>query len=394
MWLGDRRGTEDSLYARKGPKTDMGYALATLWYERQRFLPGVLAVAFSALLIALQCGLLLGLFSITSMPIDHTRADIWMGAPSVLSIDLGRPINTSYLARVAAFPEVSQCEVYIEGFSYWGKPNGGSELCLVIGSRLEETSIGRVAQLTPELCARLSEPQSIVVDESDLKRLGISGVGEYVEVNGQRVHVVGLTEGCKSLAGPYVFCSVSTAQPLVRMQPFQATYVLARCHHRDEAAGVVHELRRKYDTISAFTSEDFSRRSRLHWLIKTKAGIALGCAAALGLLVGAVVTSQTLYAAVAGSLREYAVLRALGIPRWRMARMVMAQSLWVGLLGVAVALPASHGLAYLANVLTVTVLLPWWLQLGAASLTLVMALASGLLALRSLRLVEPALLLR
>jgi len=39
----------------------MSYSLATLWHERQRFLPGVLAVAFSALLIALQIGLLLGL---------------------------------------------------------------------------------------------------------------------------------------------------------------------------------------------------------------------------------------------------------------------------------------------------------------------------------------------
>src|SRR6516164_6446498 len=51
------------------------YSLATLWHERQRYLPGVLAVAFSALLIALQCGLLLGLFAITSIPIDHTAAD-------------------------------------------------------------------------------------------------------------------------------------------------------------------------------------------------------------------------------------------------------------------------------------------------------------------------------
>ena len=37
----------------------MSYALTTLWYERQRYLPGVLAVGFSALLIALQAGLLL-----------------------------------------------------------------------------------------------------------------------------------------------------------------------------------------------------------------------------------------------------------------------------------------------------------------------------------------------
>jgi len=122
----------------------MTYSLATLWYERQRYLPGVLAVSFSALLIALQCGLLLGLFSITSLPIDNTRADLWMGAPAVLSVDLGRPISSSYLARVAAFPEVAETEVYVQGFSYWCKPSGSTELCLVIGSRLEPDSLGGV----------------------------------------------------------------------------------------------------------------------------------------------------------------------------------------------------------------------------------------------------------
>jgi putative ABC transport system permease protein len=365
-----------------------------LWYERQRYLPGVLAVAFSALLIVLQCGLLLGLFSITSMPIDHTRADIWMGAPSVLSVDLGRPISTSYLGRVAVYPQVAESEIYIEGFTYWVKPNGGSELCLVIGSRLDEDSLGRVRELTPELCSLLTEPDSVVVDDSDLGRLGIAGVRETVEVNGRRVRVVGLTHGCKSLAGPYVFCSVSTAQPLVRMTPHQSTYILARCYDRVNAPHVVKQLRGEYNTISAFTSEEFSLRSKLHWLTKTKAGLAMGYAAVLGLLVGAVVTSQTLYAAVAASLREYAVLRALGIPRWRMAVMVMQQSFWVGILGIAVGLPVSHVLAGLANALTVTVELPWWLQAGAAGVTLAMALISGLLALRSLKLVEPALLLR
>jgi putative ABC transport system permease protein len=39
-------------------------------------------------------------------------------------------------------------------------------------------------------------------------------------------------------------------------------------------------------------------------------------------------------------------------------------------------------------------MLPWWLLAGATVVTLVMALSSGLLALRSLRLVEPATLLR
>ena len=70
----------------------MLYTLATLWHERQRYIPGVLAVAFSALLIALQCGLLLGLLSITSIPIDYTRADIWIGSQDILSVDLGHKL--------------------------------------------------------------------------------------------------------------------------------------------------------------------------------------------------------------------------------------------------------------------------------------------------------------
>src|SRR5712692_10632425 len=117
-------------------ETTMSYALITLWYERQRYLPGVLAVAFSALLIALQCGLLLGLFSITSLPIDHNKAQLWMGAARVLSVDLGKPIPESYFTRLASQPGVERTEIYYQGFCYWSKPDGGQELCMIIGSSL------------------------------------------------------------------------------------------------------------------------------------------------------------------------------------------------------------------------------------------------------------------
>src|SRR5262245_60582523 len=127
----------------------MSYALATLWHERQRFLPGVLAVAFSALLIALQCGLLLGLFSITSIPIDNSNADIWVSHPQVPSVDLGRPIPDSLLSYLS-YPEIEHTEVYIVGFGYWYKPTGGLELCLIIGSRLEPDSLGALNALTPQ----------------------------------------------------------------------------------------------------------------------------------------------------------------------------------------------------------------------------------------------------
>jgi putative ABC transport system permease protein len=208
-----------------------------------------------------------------------------------------------------------------------------------------------------------------------------------------RVRVVSLVHGLKSIAGPYVFCSIDTARRLLGLLSNQTSYVLAKLKDPNDAPKVVKRLN-GYENMSAFTSEEFSRRSQWHWLLRTKAGIALGYAALLGLLVGGVVTSQTLFAATAASAREYAVLRALGIPRWRMALTVIAQSFWVGLAGIALALPTVFGLARLADFLGANVLLPAWLMSGAAVVTMVVALLSGLFALRSLRLVEPAMLLR
>jgi len=72
----------------------------------------------------------------------------------------------------------------------------------------------------------------------------------------------------------------------------------------------------QYPDMTATSGPEFSLRTRRHWLMRTKAGIALGCTAVLGLLVGAVVASQALYAATVASQREYAVLRAAdaGVP--------------------------------------------------------------------------------
>lgn len=374
----------------------MSYALATLWHERQRFLPGILAVGFSALLIALQCGLLLGLFSITSIPIDMSRADIWVGHPKVPSVDLGGPIPEAWMSYLA-MPEIESVEPFLEGFGYWNKPNGGKELCLVIGSRLGPGALGVIKQLTAEDRVLLGEPGNVVVDEGEFDRLGITKVGQTAEIIGKRVRVVGTVRGLRSLAGPYVFCSLDTARELLHPPAGQVTFLLAKCHNKEDAPKVVARLRQgPYENkLEPFTAQAFSLQSRWHWLTKTKAGIALGLAAGLGLLVGAVVTYQTLYAATAASLKEYAVLRALGIPRWRMALTVMAQSFWVGLFGILLATPVIFGLAEVGtNSFAVKVLLPWELLVSAFVITMATALIAGLLALRSLRLIEPANLLR
>jgi putative ABC transport system permease protein len=329
------------------------YALAMLWRGKHRFVPAVVAVAFSALLLNLQCGLLLGIFALTSIPIDQSRADIWMGSPRLLSVDLGEPMRESILGRLAAQPEVVRAEPYVLDFRHWYKPGGGRELCLVVGCRLGPDSLGAVDRLTPADRGLLQEPGAVVVDSSDLERLGIEGIGARAEVGKHAVRVVGLTHGLGSLTGPYVFCSLPTARILLSHGPAtpsdQITYVLAECRSPEHVPAVVARLRGEYPEVSTFTRDEFSLRSRLHWLLRTKAGLAMGFAAVLGLIIGSVVTSQTLRSAILASLRELAVLRAMGIPRRRIAGLVLAQSFWIGLVGVLLGFLVVHGAEYAAT---------------------------------------------
>jgi putative ABC transport system permease protein len=356
----------------------------------------VLAVAFSAVLIALQCGLLLGLFKITSIPIDNTTAGVWIGSTDVQSVDLGKPIPASYMTRVAGMPGVTGVELYIGNFANFAKPAGGTELCFLLGSNLDDDSMGAPVILTHEQRVLLTQPDSIIIDESDTKRLNVR-VGEKAKINGKDVRVVGTVKGLRSLAAPWVFCSVHTARHLMGflLPSDHVTYILVRCDSPQSARNVAKELRDKYNSdMGAFTAEEFSLRSRLYWLFRTKAGIAIGYAALLGLFVGAVITAQTLYSATTANAKEFAILLALGIPRWRISGMVLAQSFWVGLIGVTLAYPTCLALQYAARQIGADVDLRWEILAGTAALTVGMSLAAGIVALRSVRQIEPMSLLR
>jgi putative ABC transport system permease protein len=336
----------------------------------------------------------LGIYAATSLPVDHAAADVWVTAPRVACVDAGLNFSEGHLARVAAVPEVTRVEPLLLGHGSWVRPDGTREVCIIVGSLLRKGSLGAVRELTDAQRALLAEPGAVVLDQADRSRLGVRKVGDTAEVAGQRVRVVGWVSGLKGLNGPLVLCSLDTARRLLGVLPEQTTYLLARCRSPGDAPAVAQRLGHAA-AMSAYTRAEFSLRTRLHWLTETPGGLATVLMAALALLVGAVVTRQALYAATVASVREYALLRALGIRRRRIATFVLGQSLGVGLVGVALALPLIAGLGQVvALVVGVRLFLPWWLLGGFLSLTALMALLSGLATLRSLRLMDPVTLLR
>jgi putative ABC transport system permease protein len=371
----------------------MRYAVLTVWHEKRRFLGGVIAVAVSNVLITLMVGLVVGLFGLVSLPVDLSDADVWVTASGVPSCDLASLISRDWQNDLQMQPGVSGADEFIQSFAAWQKEGLGNVLVVVLGVNIDRASLGPIKELSREQIDLLSEEGAVVVDRGERQRLGIDRIGDLAEIYGHQVRVVGVTDNMGSITGPYVLCSLQTARAILELRPDQTTYLLGRCRSPDDLPGILARINGT-GKVSAYTKEQFSSMSRSYWLWTTKAGLGIGFMALISLAFGAMVTSQTLYAATVSAIKELALLRALGTPRWRLRRFVMEQAFLVGSFGVLVGVPASYAVAFLARAVGARTLSPLWLIVGTVILTLIMSLLAGLVALRSLRQTEPIQLLR
>ncbi|KLD66009.1 ABC transporter permease [Dyella japonica] len=373
-------------------------ARKTLIYEWRRFLPAILAVGFAGLLQLLQAALVLGIFGSASVYITGSSADLWAGYPGTQSVNLGRSIDSGVEMRLRMDPAVTAVEPFHWVDADWRGPSDtGGVSVFVSGINARPDGMLFAHALPPALRARLNEPDAVIVDRADLDSLGVK-VGNSAVINGHRVRVVGVSSGLRALGGVNVVASLATAAEL-DTDPSNAnrmTYFVAKLRNPAAADDVAARLRGngafgKYDV---WTAQDFARRSQLYWMFDTGAGAGVLFLAGIVFLVGAVITSQTLVAAVIGSVREYATLNALGVGVGALRRVVMEQAFWVGALGLVGSTVLGAIALAIARSRSVPVALDPWTTLACLALGMGLAIVSGLAAMRSLRRADPATLLR
>src|SRR6185503_9989115 len=124
--------------------------------------------------------------------------------------------------------------------------------------------------------------------------------------------------------------------------------------------------------VDAMTREAFSWRTRKYWLLETGVGLGFLAAAFLGLLVGGVIVSQTLYAMTVERLPEFGVLKAMGATMRELAWIVLEQGLICGALGLLLGVAVSLGVGAAAASTGTAVLIPWPLVAGVACLTILL----------------------
>ena len=251
--------------------------------------------------------------------------------------------------------------------------------------------------LPGDLRLRLEQPDSVIVDATDLDKLGVA-VGDRPRINGHVVEVVGTVSGLRTLGGVNILASLETAgriQPGGLADDRVAYYVvklrdpaqLQAAHQRLNEQGRQHGFQ-------VWTRDEFSKVVTHYWLLETGAGLGVLFLAVVVSVVGAVITSQTLMGAVAGSAAEYAALQALGVGMSALRAVVLEQAAWIGATGIVLGTLGAAAALWLARRHDVPVAVDGWASLGCAALVFGIALVSGWAAVRALRRADPATLLR
>lgn len=371
-------------------------ARASLVYEWRRYLAALLSVTFAGLLVVVQVGLLHGLFRSVSLPVDRSGAQLWLTFPNVLSVDVARPVSRHADALARMHPAVERIESYTMTGGDMRRPDGAAVSIFVHVIETRPDALAFSHLLTPAQRSLLDEPDALIVDVADLGKFGVE-VGGLVEVNGKRARVVEAIEGLRSVGGVTAIASFETGrrfdETLRRDEPY---YFLLQLRPQSDVARVAREIT---DTASpqrysVWDARELSQRSQLYWLLESGVGIGAGFGALLALVVGVVITSQTLSAAILASLKEFAALRALGVSHGQLRTVVLELAGWIGVVGLVLTGVLAVLVAALADAQHVAMAFSGWLLAGTAVTILLITMLSGLYALRPLFQAEPANLLR
>ena len=364
----------------------------------------VLGVTFAVVLVTVEVGMLLGLLRNSSLLVDRSSADLWVATLDVKTFDFATPFDARKQYRIEAIPGVERVEEFNSSYSVWKLPSGGSTNVQVIG-------VDTRGQLAPKLdlvSGSLDDCQNqdaIIIDEGERAKLGNPNLGDTVEIIQRRAKVVGFTRGMRSFTTtPYVFTSLRGAEHYAWLSRNsmtgggesgrQVVYLLLRVKPGYDPEAVRDAIMKKVPDVEVHTRSGLSWRTRCYWLIETGVGLGFAVAAFLGLVVGGVIVSQTLYAMTMECLPEFGVLKALGASMPELSRIVLEQSLICGAAGFSLGVLLSLAVCVLAAHAGTSVEIPATLLGCVALITTLLCASSALVSVLRLRSVEPAMVFR
>lgn len=376
-------------------------ALKMLFGDQSKYMMLVSGMAFATLLMAQQSALFCGLMSWTYSPLVNMNASIWVADPKVEQVNENKPLRDTDADRIRSVDGVAWAAPLYQGIVVARDPtNSNFKFITLVG--LDPTTLaGAPGKIIQGSLAELRRPGTAIIDEFAVERFSEGrdtkiGVGDVLELNDNEVEVVGICDVQRPfIGGPYVYTTYDRAvSGYAYKSRKMLSFVLAE-PAKGLTAEVVARRIEQQTGLKAYTNEEF-RWSTIRWFFKnTGIPAVMGITVFIGLVVGMAISAQTFYSFVLENTRFLGALKAMGTPTPVLCKMLLFQSVAVGLIGYGIGVGITVAFGRMAiSTRTIPYAMPWQVPaivLGIVLLISSVAALSGILRIARL---EPAIVFR
>lgn len=377
--------------SRLGPMARLGVAM--MFHDRAKLAGSLLGVVFATVLMVQQLGTFLGLLYKNTQFVDNTVADIWVVPPATEQALPGSLISQADLPRAMVVPGVAWAEPLLMGGATLLRPDGGREAVTLVGAHFPRMAGGPFHMVAGDR-DNLRQPDTIIFDDASRKDLGGLNLGSVRELSGRRIVVGGFTWGLVPFGPGYAFADYETARGTLRVSEDQTSFLLIGVEPDADPDAVQDRLQAVLGSnVEVLTKSAFSSKIGSA-LIRAQLGITFGTSTAFALIVGFVIVGLSMFSAVVDNVREFGVLKAMGVRNVDLIGLLFAQALLYAFLGTTIGLFLANGMANGIRSANLVVMLPSWLIFGSYGvMTALCLMASGLAVLR-VRNIEPGMVFK
>jgi putative ABC transport system permease protein len=214
------------------------------------------------------------------------------------------------------------------------------------------------------------------------------------ELNGRTVKVKGLFRVGNSFGinGALLTSDLNFLRLFTQRSASHASLGLVQLASGADLIEVQEKIRRGLpNDVNVMTKAEFKQMEADYWAFSTPIGYVLTFGVTMGFVVGVIIVYQILFSDVQDHLKEYATLKAMGYSNGYLGRVVMQEAIILAFLGFIPGMLLTIQLFKQAGAATnLPLIMTLDIAGGVLGLTILMCIASGMIAVRKLKSADPA----
>ena len=374
-------------------------ALRMLTGDRSKYLGLVFGVTFATLLMTQQVSIFMGILTRTGNQILEVRdADIWVMDNRVRYIDEAPGLQDIDLMRVRGVPGVAWAVRTYKGIVRARLEDGNTRNIRLTGLD-DETLVAAPHEMIVGSMADLNRPDAVIIDKAGYEYVWGQEpykIGRTFQLNDRRAVLVGVCKVAPPFfSDPIVYTRYSQAARYVPRERSLMNFILVKPKDGVDHVELCQRIEEQTGRL-ALTQRQFFWKTVGYFLGSTGIPVNFGITIALGFIVGAAVTGQTLYLFTLENLKQFGALKAMGIPNRGILSMILLQALLVG--GVGFGLGVGLTAIFFITTGNITHLaglhMTWAALLGTGASVVVIVIATSFISARRVLSLEPAIVFR